>query len=184
MNIFYLDEEPRKCAQYHCDKHVVKMILEYCQLLSTAHRVLDGVESFGLTSNGRKIKRWFMEDPIKELDLYKATHVNHPSAVWCRESSINYLWLHSLLANLMVEYKIRYNNKQHKCESKILKLGFPPINSPQIPMTSIPLCMPDKYKVECPIQSYRNFYINEKVAFARWKTGNIPNWFIENNFGE
>jgi hypothetical protein len=47
MNIFYLDEDPKICAQYHCDKHVVKMIIEYAQLLSTAHRVLDGFEGYG-----------------------------------------------------------------------------------------------------------------------------------------
>jgi len=42
MNVFYLDRNPITAAQMHCDKHVVKMILEYAQLLSTAHRLLDG----------------------------------------------------------------------------------------------------------------------------------------------
>ena len=44
MNIFYLDTNPALCAEYHCDKHVVKMIIEYAQLLSTAHRIIDGEE--------------------------------------------------------------------------------------------------------------------------------------------
>ena len=44
MNIFYLDTNPALCAEYHCDKHVVKMIIEYAQMLSTAHRVIDGEE--------------------------------------------------------------------------------------------------------------------------------------------
>ena len=44
MNIFYLSTNTDECARYHCDKHVVKMILETAQMLSTAHRVLDGDE--------------------------------------------------------------------------------------------------------------------------------------------
>ena len=42
MNIFVLDDSPRKSAVAHCDKHVCKMMIEYAQMLSTAHRVLDG----------------------------------------------------------------------------------------------------------------------------------------------
>ena len=42
MNIFYLDKDPKKAAEYSCDKHVVKMILESAQMLCTAHRVQDG----------------------------------------------------------------------------------------------------------------------------------------------
>ena len=42
MNIFYLDKDTIIAAEMMCDKHVVKMILESAQLLSTAHRVLDG----------------------------------------------------------------------------------------------------------------------------------------------
>ena len=44
MNIFYLDRSVYRPAEMHCDKHVVKMILETAQMLSTAHRVLDGDE--------------------------------------------------------------------------------------------------------------------------------------------
>ena len=42
MNFFYLDEDPFKSIEYHCDKHIIKMPTEYKQMLSTAHRVLDG----------------------------------------------------------------------------------------------------------------------------------------------
>ena len=42
MNLFYLHNDPVKSAEMHCDKHVVKMIIEYAQMLSTAHRMLDG----------------------------------------------------------------------------------------------------------------------------------------------
>ena len=36
MNLFYLDEDFDKCAEYHVDKHIVKMPLEAAQLLCTA----------------------------------------------------------------------------------------------------------------------------------------------------
>ena len=84
MNIFYLSHNTQECAEMHVDKHVVKMILEYSQLLSTAHRVLDGVEYID-NSSGRKIKRWKLNWSAFEDTLYKATHINHPSAVWCRQ---------------------------------------------------------------------------------------------------
>jgi len=63
MNIFYLDKDPIKAAEMSCDKHVCKMIIESAQMLSTAHRIIDGVEYYGKTSNGRKIKRW--THPVK-----------------------------------------------------------------------------------------------------------------------
>ena len=58
MNIFYLSSNPGECARQHCDKHVVKMIVEYAQLMSTAHRLLDGVATKGKTANtGRSVVR-------------------------------------------------------------------------------------------------------------------------------
>ena len=86
MNIFYLDNDPMTCAQMHNDKHVIKMILETCQLLSTAHRIIDGVETMAKSKTGRNVKRWIIPDKythgkVKLNDvLYSATHVNHPSA--------------------------------------------------------------------------------------------------------
>ena len=61
----------------------VKMILEYAQLLSTAHRVLDGTITIGLSKTGRKVKRYVLPDDRDSI-LYSATHINHPSAIWAR----------------------------------------------------------------------------------------------------
>ena len=66
MNVFYLHEDPKTCAEMHIDKHCVKMIIEYAQLMSTAHRVLDGLEYEGRTKNGRKIKRFLATDIARE----------------------------------------------------------------------------------------------------------------------
>ena len=113
MNIFFIDPNPTQAAEWMVDKHVVKMILESAQLLSTAHRILDGVEYQGQSQSGRKARRWKLLDQ-RENVLYSATHINHPSAVWCRASVENYNWLVDHFYALMGEYTYRYN-KQHKC---------------------------------------------------------------------
>jgi len=99
MNIFFLDTDPKTAAQQHCDKHVVKMIIEYAQLLSTAHRILDGNLYLDKTANGRNIKRWRLDD-YRESILYKASHINHPSAIWAREDLSHYQWLWNLASEL------------------------------------------------------------------------------------
>ena len=105
MNIFYLHNDPQVCAAYHCDKHVVKMILEYAQLLSTAHHELDGVPS---------------------IECYKKTHVNHPCTKWVRESLQNYRWLMRLITGLNDEYRKRYNKDvNHKSFDAVRDLPEP-----------------------------------------------------------
>ena len=70
MNLFWLDEDPFKSIEYHCDKHIVKMPTEYKQMLSTAHRVLDGEMYIDRTANGRRIKRWKLKDRKMDKALY------------------------------------------------------------------------------------------------------------------
>ena len=155
MNIFFLDEDPKMCAQAHCDKHVVKMILEYAQMMSTAHRVLDPPSNL-----------------IKPM--YKPTHKNHPSAVWVRESDANYQWTHDLWFWLCKEYWWRYD-KIHKTWEKLYnKLSHIPLNISNGGTTPPPLCMPDEYKIDTgnPVQdtidSYRKYYLNDKSSYAKW----------------
>ena len=107
MNIFYLHVEPKICAQQHVDKHVVKMILEYAQLLSTTHRFLDGTEILTTSGAGRKVKWWRLPDE-RDAILYEATHIQHPSAIWTRQSDENYRFLWQLLSCLLEEYTFRY----------------------------------------------------------------------------
>jgi hypothetical protein len=182
VNIFYLDHDVRKCAEMHNDKHVVKMILEYAQLLSTAHRVLDGVELIGLSDSGRKKKFWTLGDS-RDYTLYKATHINHPSAVWVRQSAQNYMWLAEMLEVLCGEYTYRYG-KVHKVERdglmQLLKNEFPK-NLPIAPFTEPTPAMPDDVKVSGDsIKSYRNYYINNKAHLANWKKRQVPEWFNAN----
>lgn len=100
MNIFLLHENPTICAEMHCDKHVVKMVIEYAQLMSTAHRVLDGDLYEDRTAAGRRIKRWLHPNAQMENTLYKASHINHPDGIWTRNSDANYRYLYNLWSRL------------------------------------------------------------------------------------
>jgi len=162
MNIFYLDKDINKAAEYHNDKHCVKMILEYAQLLCTAHRELDG-------------------DNANE-NLYKSTHKNHPSAKWVRESLWNYVWLYRHWVAMNDEYKLRYNKtKNHMSFDKLNDiLKNPPKNIPLAKIGTLPTpAMPDYCKIDGDVvASYRKYYINEKKDIATWKIpSRKPKWF-------
>lgn len=188
MNIFYLDPNPKTCAEMHVDKHVVKMIIEYAQLLSTAHRVIDGEEYTDLTANGRRIQRWRLDDE-RESKLMKATHINHPSAIWCRENSSNYIWLFQLYKHLCDEYTYRYG-KVHACARLIDDLCYVPTKIKNDSFFAPTPAMPGELKVlaENPVpgrkydslKSYHKYYLTEKIRFAKWKNRNIPEWFKTN----
>jgi len=177
MNIFYLDPHPKTCAEMHISKHVVKMIIEYAQLMSTAHRVLDGTEYTDLTANGRRIKRWRLDDE-REQSLMKASHINHPSAIWCRENLDNYQWLYTMWRHLLNEYTFRYG-KIHACARLELDLRFPPTKIPLGEFFAPTPAMPSDLKIlaENPqpgrkydsLKSYHNYYNVSKRGFASWQ---------------
>ena len=175
MNIFYIDKDPVQAAEWMVDKHVVKMILESAQLLCTAHRFLDGTEYVDATS-GRRIKRWMLSD-ARESVLYSATHINHPSAIWCRQSVENYNWLADHLFALLNEYTHRYN-KQHKIEGDIsYMLQSPPVNLKEYDATPMPSAMADEYKVsQDPVVNYRNYYKIGKARMHKWTNRQPPEW--------
>ena len=94
MNIFYVDRDPVKAAQMMCDKHIVKMILESAQMLCSAKRKLDGTPYYAKTKNGRKIKRYKLENANEEAIIYKAGWLNHPSTQWVMKSAYNLSLIH------------------------------------------------------------------------------------------
>jgi hypothetical protein len=178
MNIFYLDNDPKTCAQMHVDKHCVKMILEYAQLLSTAHRVIDGNLTVGLSESGRKRSSYTLED-FREPILYSATHINHPSAVWVRRGEQNYRWLFTLFCELLEEYTYRYG-KQHATSRLLTTLARPPKNiKMDEPFTEPTPAMPDDYKVAGDsVQSYKNYYLGDKQRMFSWKNREKPSWVV------
>ena len=176
MNIFYLHEDPIQNAKWHIDKHIVKMPIEYAQLMSTAHRLLDGEMYIGKTAIGRNIKRWRLHDEREDI-LYKASHINHPSAIWVRESIENYFQMYKLYMAVLAEFTNRYG-KVHGSSKPSIALIRPPSNIPMVKGTQLPQCMPEMCKVKNnPILAYRNYYIVEKNSFASWKNREIPEWF-------
>ena len=177
MNIFYLNPDPKICAEMHCNKHVVKMIIEYAQLMSTAHRVLDGEEYYALSVNGRRIKRWRMTDLKYENGLMKASHVHHPSNVWVRQSRQNYMWLNQMWNYLLLEYTHRYG-KRHACADRMEFLYVWPKNIPDVPFTPPTPAMPDECKIaNNSLASYHKYYIEKKVRFAKWTNREEPLWY-------
>lgn len=174
MNLFYLDTNPVKCAQYHCDKHVVKMILETAQLLSTAHRVLDGEQYFKLSKNNRRLKYWRLNDN-REDELYQVFGVNHPVSKWVRECSDNYIFAFNLFQELNKEYEYRYD-KKHKSKQLIGELAYMPINIEPGRMTTPSLAMPSIYYDEDPVKAYRNYYLGEKASFLNYTKREKPDW--------
>jgi hypothetical protein len=182
MNIFYIDSDVRKCAEMHNSKHVIKMILEENQLLSTAHRVLDGIESTVISDSGRKKKVWELPDERNHI-LYSATHINHPSAIWVRQSNKNYQWLWEHVTELCKEYTFRYG-KIHKCESSglVLALNECPKNIPIGEFTEPTPAMPVEYIVQGDsLTSYRNYYVRGKQHLASWEgkvnSREVPLWY-------
>ena len=159
MNIFYLDKDPVIAAQMSCDKHVVKMILESAQMLSTAHRVLDG------------------DEYADKVGLYKMAHKNHPSTIWVRSSYQHYKWLYDHMVALMREYTYRYG-KHHATERLLTPLSEYPQAIPVGDYTNPPQCMPEICKGEDTVLAYQNYYIIEKSGFARWTKREIPTWFL------
>lgn len=159
MNIFILDKDPKLAAQQQCDKHVVKMCSESAQMLSTAH--------------------WATGSSAP----WKSTHEGHPCTLWVQESASNYEWLLIHGLELCYEYTKRYD-KIHKTQSILewLKDNRPLL--PNIELTPFAVSFyakePEKYnlcKREDPVESYRRFYKMDKASFAKWKLGNIPDWW-------
>jgi len=175
MNIFVLDENPEVSAQYHNDKHVVKMIVEYAQLMSTAHRLLDGKMYIELSKNNRKIKRWKLFDS-RDLILYKATHMNHPSNIWVRESTQHYDYLLRMFKELLKEYTIRYH-KVHKTSELLSTLSKYPTNMKDNGFSQAPQAMPEYCKDINTVKAYRTYYILEKKKFSTYKT-KYPRWLV------
>ena len=165
MNIFFLNRDPLLAASHHCDKHVLKMIVESAQLLSTAHRVLDGYAA------AQRI-------PL----LLKSTHANHPCAVWVRQAFNHYTYVLLLLDGLIREYHSRYRPQvSHKYwgENGLARaLQAHPEGIPQQAWVDPPQCMPDAYKRPDTVEAYRAYYMGEKARFATWRSpARPPAWW-------
>lgn len=173
MNIFLLDKNPRLAAQYHCDKHVVKMITETAQIISTV-----------LRSTGK----------YKNSFLYKPTHQHHPCVKFITPglhplANLHLSWLNRLLDNLLDEYDYRFEKHEnfitarniHILTAKHLALYCPEVLAfPTEPdWANWPLAMPDEFKTSDPVLSYQLYYIYDKKHLHKWTKRGIPRWLKE-----
>jgi hypothetical protein len=152
MNIFVLDYEPKRAAQYHCDKHAVKMILESAQMLST------------VLNRG-----------------YKPTHRNHPCTLWLTQSRENAEWLYELNEQLNLECQQRFCHKRDHSSWALIRDGLARYFNelPDVAMTPFALAMPEVYKSnygDDAVSAYRNYYIHEKRSIASW-SNKTPDWW-------
>ena len=149
MNIFFLHKDPVKAAQLQCDKHVVKMVLETTQMVSTAVR-----------NQGHNVG-------------YLLAYPKHPMTIWVNKSNDNFKWALEHGLALGEEYTHRYKkiHASHKMLKTIQDLG---IKGNANYMTTPPLCMPDEYKKKSYIESYRNYYVNAKKHFAKYTNRETP----------
>lgn len=188
MNIFYLSHDQRQCAMWHNDRHCIKMMVEYAQLLSTAHRVLDGEvlpdkifrktiillphEYTSVDFKERKVE-------IQNKQCCTQSHINHPSSKWVRTSTENYKWLFGLWSELLDEWRRRYgHNKVHKLEEYKQFLSNPPKNLVVGDFTPMALAMPDEHKIsDDATLCYRQYYKLSKAHLAKWKNSDVPPWF-------
>ncbi len=158
MNIFHLHKDPKICAEYHCDKHVVKMILETAQMLSTAYRKHCGDDD----------------------KLYKSAYPKHPMTIWVGESVENFNYTHLLGKELGKQYTKRYG-KLHKSSNIINAFHNGRLQNvedrfPSQYFTPPPQCMPDEYKHKNYITAYRQYYIGEKKRFAKYTGVDTPDF--------
>jgi hypothetical protein len=151
MNIFYLDEDIKECAKAHVDRHIVKMILESAQMLSTAHWVNGGSAP------------------------YRKTHVNHPSTKWARENLCNYNYLCDLGLELCNQFELRYK-KVHKTKEVLLWLKNNKPNIPEGDFYPPTPAMDNQYKKTTSLESYRNYYKYGKVHLHNWSVVDPPAW--------
>lgn len=156
MNIFYLHDNPYGAARYMHDRHVVKMILETAQMLSTAHRMYGHVEF------------------CDKHGFYRSAYVNHPSTRWCRASVQHYQWCYQHFVALIDEYHFRFNTKRpHRCEAFLIPFALCPKDIPDNGFTPPPQCMPKKYKHECTVTAYRQYY----TATKQFTRNGLPNYW-------
>lgn len=165
VNFFYLDKDPKKCAKYYCDKHIIKIPIEIAQILSKIH--------YELKSN-IDINKIYKNSSVIPITL--------GPYLWSIESIDNYLWTCNLGIELINEYKIRYNKTIHKTEDILIFLLNNPPKLPKIGITKFK--MTNKYDMfqyisDNPVICARYNYCEMKCINDKWTKRNKPLWFLK-----
>ena len=179
MNIFILDKNLDRCAEYHVDKHIVKMPLEAAQMLCTNHWIEKylGYVPQKLTKEEWAVIKEAKKNLVRDFP-YLPTMYNHPCTIWARASLDNYEWLFGYALALNDEYGYRYGKSHKSVHEVILKLPSP-FSLPRSGLTDFAQAMPDELKGEDTVEAYRKFYHKDKATFASWKYRDKPPWWDE-----
>lgn len=164
MNVFYLDKNPRQAAHMHCDKHVYKMILEYAQLMMAA---------------------WYkqIEDEpmliefIINNEFWKPSHLHHPATKWVQSSIHAYAWVFACWEELLLIYTEKTGKFHAAMKFHDALVLCPPSIANKDCWIDPPLCMPETFKSDDAVDSYRRYYCIEKAGFAKWVDRPTPHWF-------
>jgi hypothetical protein len=163
------------------DKHIVKIILEAVQVLSTAKRLIEPDDPICNSSNR----------PQAELQIYKIAHKNHPVTIWVRQSQENYIWTLILVYEMHKEWRYRFGHTKDECHKSFLVAGqllkhMPSADKfPQQGLTPFAQAMPNEYKVlgdtindNDPVKAYQQYYMSpQKRHLAKWTKRERPYWF-------
>lgn len=186
MNIFYLDEDIDKNAEYHVDSHVVKMPTEAAQMLTTTIWVDKHLGFVPRALNSEElahIKNLTKLEPsidLRTFTRFLPTHINHPCTIWARSSLDNFEWLFLYASALNSEWQFRWRHGERNHKSFDACINLPdPINLEPLGLTERPQCMPDECKDDNVINAYRMFYMIDKAPFAVWKRRFKPPWWDE-----
>lgn len=175
MNIFFLSLEPLEAAKMLGNKHVHKMIVESAQMMSTAHRVLTGVQGTVKHKDyrGKTVRRtrWILPDhgeydgmwASEKCILYWDTHINHPCNQWIRDSGSNYKWLYTHFVGLSEEFEFRYGHEHNTFLNLNDWLESEPASIPENGFTKPPQCMPDEFKHPTTVKAYQAYYKKAKA---------------------
>jgi len=153
MNIFVTSPWPAESAICLPDKHVVKMPLECCQMLSIVASEKWGY-GYGTLPKADGT-------PYK---TEKGAFRNHPCTKWALENIHNAYWLIKHGMNLCDEYTLRYG-KVHSCYKTLVDAYylFPcgKINK----VENFVRAMPDEYKLNTSIDTFEAYkrYISSKT---------------------
>lgn len=138
MNIFFIDRDPIKAASSLCDKHVVRLITEAGILLCGVHHRL-------------KFKYPDVRPPYLTGPIINGELVN-----WLYSSLSNYNWCVEYGLEIGKQYSKRYG-KIHKSQAVIEWCRDHQPDISDIGITKMPQVMPDIYKSDDTINSYRQY---------------------------
>ena len=174
MNLFILSLLQKQIAEWMFDSHIVKIILEAVQVLSTAKRLVDPDDP--ICSPTR---------PLQEPQLYKIAHKNHPVTIWVRQSQQNYIWTLILVYEMHKEWRYRFGHTKEEYHKSFLVAGqllkhMPSADKfPQQGLTPFAQAMPEEYKVPGdPVKAYQQYYMSpQKSHLLKWTKRERPEFF-------